>query len=110
MGGEFAQFIEWRFKEELCGSCCNMKIIKSSIISHESTKSLYLDSPAFWEQDNNWMGFEWNQADDYENSVYIYTRVGKYENQIILVILNLTLQSLKTMSWKQRATAVIALY
>ena len=29
-------------------------------------------------------------GDDYENSVYIYTRVGKYENQIILVILNLT--------------------
>ncbi len=90
MGGEFAQFIEWRFKEEL----------QWFMLQHENHQKFhnfmkvlnhfYLDSPAFWEQDNNWMGFEWNQADDYENSVYIYTRVGKYENQIILVILNLT--------------------
>lgn len=90
MGYEFAQFVEWRFKESL--QWFMLEHEHHSQFHHfiRNLNHIYLRSPAFWEQDMNWFGFEWMTADDRDNSVYIYSRAGAYDDQVILVILNLT--------------------
>lgn len=90
MGYEFAQFVEWRFKEELQWFMLENENHRKTQDFVKDLNHLYLESPAFWEQDMNWYGFEWLQADDRDNSVYIYSRSGAYDDQVILVILNLT--------------------
>lgn len=90
MGYEFGQSLEWRFKEELEW---NVLEIEENCKLHGFVRELnhfYLDSPALWEQEMSWYGFEWMQAADKDNSVYAYSRTAKNSSQVFLVILNLT--------------------
>ena len=89
MGGEFGQFIEWRFYEQL----------ERFLLQYDSHRLLqdfvrrlnhyYLNQPALWEKDSDWDGFSWISADDAENSVYAYIRRDSAGDERI-VILNLT--------------------
>ncbi len=90
MGYEFGQYLEWRCKEELEWNVLDLEPNHQLSGFVRDLNNLYLKTPAFWEQDLNWYGFEWMQAEDKDNSVYIYSRSSKYEGQVILVVLNLT--------------------
>ncbi len=90
MGYELGTFIEWRFYEELEWF---MLQYDRHCQLHDFIKALnhfYLENPAFWEEDDNWNGFEWLQADDAENSVYIFCRQSSQGRQKIITILNMT--------------------
>lgn len=74
MGAEFGQFIEWRFYEEL----------EWFMLDYESHRLLqdycsvlnkfYIDHPQLWADDHSWYGFEWIDATDTLNNVFIYKR------------------------------------
>lgn len=90
MGYELGTFIEWRFYEELEWF---MLEYERHCKLHDFVKSInhfYLNTPAFWEQDDSWNGFEWLQADDPENSVYIFCRYGAKDKNMMITVLNLT--------------------
>ncbi len=90
MGNEFAPYLEWRFYEQLEWFMLQYPRHREM---HDFVKQLnhfYLSRPAFWEIERSWDGFHWLDADDRENSIFSYARCGHDDNEIIVVILNMT--------------------
>ena len=46
---------------------------------------LYLDTPALWEDDFTWDGFQWIVADDSSQSIVVFLRRDKKGNEVIAV-------------------------
>ena len=94
MGGEFGQFLEWRFDDQLewniLGNEKNQKL-------HQFVKDLnafYLENRAMWELDQDWHGFEWINGDDKDNSVYSYIRRGTRKKDEVIVVANFSPQDI----------------
>ncbi len=80
MGGEFGQFIEWRFYEQLEWFLLGYEKHGQLHAFVRSLNHLYIDYPALWQNDRDWQGFRWISADDAMNSVYLFYR---QENQAV---------------------------
>ncbi len=89
MGYEIGQFVEWRFKEELEWFLLEFEAHAKHHAFVAEMNHLYLQLPAFWEQDDSWNGFSWNKVDDYMNSVLAFSRFDKGGARI-LCIYNMT--------------------
>lgn len=90
MGGEFGQFIEWRYSEEL-----EWSLLFSS--SHAALRDfvselnyLYKKEKSLWEQDDRYDGFEWIDAHNGDQSVFSYLRKGKDPKDFLVVVCNFT--------------------
>jgi len=86
MGGEFGQFIEWNYRQELdwflLDYPMHQKLQKfSSEINH-----LYLDNPPLWEMDYQEEGFKWIEPNDYSQSVLSYLRYDSSGSPLIAVL------------------------
>lgn len=89
MGSEFGQFIEWRFYEQL----------EWFMLQYESHKLLqdfvadlnhfYIKNPQMWQDDHSWGGFEWVDASDVKNNVFVFKRKGVAGQEDIYVALNM---------------------
>lgn len=85
MGAEFGQFIEWNEERELDWSLLSFD---THAAQKEFTKALclfYLHTPALWEYDNTWEGFEWADVDDSTNNVLAFFRRDKAGNLLLCV-------------------------
>ncbi|HHZ19043.1 MAG TPA: 1,4-alpha-glucan branching protein GlgB [Firmicutes bacterium] len=90
MGGEFAQFIEWRFYESL-----EWKMLAFDMhrMFHNYIKELnhfYLQQKALWELDHDGRGFFWIDADNNEQSVTVFCRTSEDPEDLLLVVCNFT--------------------
>ncbi|MHB1484191.1 MAG: 1,4-alpha-glucan branching protein GlgB [Saccharofermentanales bacterium] len=86
MGGEFGQFLEWRFYEQLEWNLLDLHMHAKL---HEYVKMinhLYLKHKPLWQNNENWDGFQWNNADDSQNSVYSFTRKSVGDDEILVVL------------------------
>ncbi len=90
MGGEFGQFIEWRFYEEL-----EWKLLKYPI--HDSMKSyvrdlnmLYKKEKSLWELDCTSDGFQWIDHNNADQSIISYVRKSKDKDDYLVIICNFT--------------------
>ncbi|MBN2852857.1 MAG: 1,4-alpha-glucan branching protein GlgB [Clostridia bacterium] len=88
MGIEIAQFMEWRYYESV-----EWFLLKYPIHNgfHEYVRALnrfYLDTPALYENDYSPYGFEWIDADNSVQSIYIFLRRSKTGKNSIIVINN----------------------
>ena len=74
MGNEMAQFIEWRFAEQLEWFLLDYE--KHAQYQHfvSQLNQLYLREPALWRQNYSWDGFKWLEADNAEQSVLLFLR------------------------------------
>ena len=84
MGGEIAQFIEWRYYEGLEWHLLDIEMHKKF---HDYVKELnrfYLDNAPFWQIDRSWDGFKWINAEDRDNSVLSYIRTAEDGEQVIV--------------------------
>ncbi|HXY34207.1 MAG TPA: 1,4-alpha-glucan branching protein GlgB [Planctomycetaceae bacterium] len=90
MGGEFGQWTEWNYDAELDWALFGHKYHDSLRRYVGDLNRVYRSEPALYEIDFKPEGFRWIQADDYQNSVYAYYRVGKDPNQIVVVVENFT--------------------
>lgn len=90
MGGEFAQFIEWRDREQLDWLLFEYEMHRNFHGFIRELNRLYLEEGAFWEQDNSWDGFEWIDPDNAEQSVISFIRKGKARKNDLFVICNFT--------------------
>ena len=87
MGTEIPQFIEWDEKRELDWFLLDYPLHKKT---HDYVRELnifYQQTPAFWQQDGGWDGFEWHVVDDADHNIFAFSRKAK-NGQEILVISN----------------------
>lgn len=90
MGDEFGQTNEWNFKKSLDWHLLAYPVHKGLQKMVKHLNHLYRNETAFYENQFSPEGFEWIQADDADNSVYIYLRKGQRKDDSCMVILNLT--------------------
>ena len=90
MGGEYGQFIEWKYDDSLDWHLLDYPMHKAM---HEYVRALnayYVDHQEFWQEDCDWSGFKWISCDDNENSVISFYRQGKEKDDQTIVICNFT--------------------
>ena len=88
MGYEFGQFIEWREYEGLEWFLVDEYETHRKHLQYiKELNNFYLKEKALYSNDRNWKGFEWIDADNAEQSVYIYCRTcasGKHKDIVVL--------------------------
>ncbi|MFN1216160.1 1,4-alpha-glucan branching protein GlgB [Chryseobacterium kwangjuense] len=89
MGDEFAQTGEWNFTRSLDWHLLQYPVHKGMQTLVKDLNHLYRDESALYENQFDKNGFEWVEADDLENSVYVYLRKGKRRDDVLMVVLNL---------------------
>ncbi|WP_184873855.1 MULTISPECIES: 1,4-alpha-glucan branching protein GlgB [unclassified Chryseobacterium] len=89
MGDEFGQTSEWNFTQSLDWHLLEYPVHKGLQTLVKELNHLYRTEPAFYENQFEKSGFEWVEADDLENSIYVYLRKGKRRDDVCMVILNL---------------------
>lgn len=93
MGGEFGQFVEWRFAEQLDWVLDKYEPhVKLRDFCAELGR-LYLEHPSLSEierESGEWRGFKWLNAEDRENSVLSFMRSNSSGNDKLVIIINFT--------------------
>ena len=85
MGSEFAHYIEWKYDDQLDWF---LLVYERHAPLQDYVKKLnhfYLNTPAFFELDKSWDGFQWITANDTDNSVVAFLRTDKKGNAILCV-------------------------
>jgi 1,4-alpha-glucan branching enzyme len=77
MGDEFGQTSEWNFTKSLDWHLLKYPVHKGIQEIVKELNHLYTSETALYENQFDKHGFEWVEADDMENSVYVYLRKGK---------------------------------
>jgi 1,4-alpha-glucan branching enzyme len=95
MGDEFAQTGEWNFTRSLDWYLLQYPVHKGMQTLIRDLNHLYRKETAFYENQFDKNGFEWVEADDLENSVYVYLRKGKRRDDVLMVVLNMIPQVLE---------------
>lgn len=91
MGCEFAQGIEWREYEGLEWNLINDNEINGQTqLFFKDMNHLYLDNKAFWELDHNYKGFNWIEADNNEQSILIFARRSRNDEDTLVFVVNFT--------------------
>lgn len=90
MGDEFGQTSEWNFKKSLDWHLLTYPVHKGLQKMVKDLNHIYRNETAFYENQFSPQGFEWVQADDADNSVFIYLRKGQRKDDSCMAILNLT--------------------
>ncbi|WP_322922577.1 1,4-alpha-glucan branching protein GlgB [Paenibacillus campi] len=88
MGGEFGQFIEWKDQDGLDWLLLDYEMHRKMQSYTRELNHLYVASPALWERDHDWEGYEWLNADDASNSVITYMRKGRKPGDTLIIIIN----------------------
>lgn len=88
MGGEFGQFIEWKDQEQLDWLLLDYESHRKQLAYTAALNRMYVEEKALWEQDHRWEGFEWLSADDHEQSVLSYMRMGTKPGDTLIVVIN----------------------
>jgi alpha-1,4-glucan:alpha-1,4-glucan 6-glycosyltransferase len=91
MGCEFAQPIEWREYEELEWNVIeDIEIHKKTHLFFKELNHLYLDNRSLWELDHDYRGFNWIEADNSEQSILIFNRRSRNDEDTLVFIINFT--------------------
>ncbi len=93
MGGEFGQFVEWRFAEQLDWMLGDYELHRKMSEYSENINKFYKTHPSFFEterEQGEWKGFKWLNAEDAASSVLSFMRMSEKTNEKIAVIINFT--------------------
>ncbi len=90
MGDEFGQTSEWASEGNLQWGLLQYLPHLGLQKFVEKLLLLYRTSPALFQNSYSPDGFEWIDADDTENSVYIYQRIAAEPQENLVIVLNLT--------------------
>ena len=87
MGTEIPQFIEWDENKELDWMLLDFPSHYNAHRFAQELNQYYRKTPALWQQDGGWEGFEWHVADDASHNVFAFSRKAA-DGQEVLVISN----------------------
>ncbi len=90
MGGEFGQFIEWNYKQELDWLLLDYPKHQEIKRYVKDLNEFYKRNNALYVKDYEHEGFEWIEADDYKQSVISFTRSGKKADDLRVILCNFT--------------------
>ncbi len=85
MGSEFAQVIEWNFKQGLDWLLLDHDSHKKIQDFSRDLNKFYLSASPLWENDESWEGFSWICHDDYMQSVISFRRIDRNGKEIVAV-------------------------
>ena len=85
MGSEFGQFIEWNYKQGLDWLLLDYDMHKKMLGFTKTLNNLYKDTPALWQIDYSWDGFQWISSEDNANSVIAFRRIDRDGKEIIAI-------------------------
>ena len=86
MGSDFAQFIEWDYHKALDWFLLSYPRHDEVRRWVRELNHYYKAHPALWEQDDNWMGFEWLNVDDADRSAIAFLRTARNEERIVVAV------------------------
>lgn len=92
MGGEFGQFIEWKYDDSLDWHLLDYPLHKALHDYVRQLNQFYVLHRELWEEDSAWSGFQWISCDDRANSVIAFYRQGASPEDMTVVICNFTPQ------------------
>ena len=87
MGTEIPQFIEWDENKELDWMLLDFPSHYNAHRFAQELNQYYRKTPALWQQDGGWEGFEWHVVDDASHNVFAFSRKSA-DDQEVLVISN----------------------
>lgn len=87
MGGELPQFNEWHFEDQLDWNLLEFEMHRKFNRFIQDLNFFYLENKSLWEQDYNWEGFRWNDADDANRNILCYRRIS-LKGEALVIILN----------------------
>ena len=89
MGGEFAHFIEWKYDDQLDWFLLVYERHAPLQSCVKALNHLYRSTPALYQVDDSWNGFQWITANDSDNSVVAFLRTDQ-EGKALLCVTNFT--------------------
>ena len=85
MGSEFAQFIEWNFKQGLDWLLLGYEKHRKRQQFVKTLNRFYLENRELWEVDTGWDGYEWIEPDDRDRSVIAFRRKDRKGRELVVV-------------------------
>ena len=86
MGSEIGQFKEWDYKEGIEFFLKEYPLHKKLSLFVKELNELYKTTPALYEIEDSWDGFEWLAADDNERNFLAYQRKDRQGNTVVVMI------------------------
>lgn len=88
MGNELAPFLEWRYYEGLEWKMLEHDAHRAFYRYLNDLNHFYLKEKSLWEQDKSWDGFRWIDANNQEQSIFVYQRISREPKTYSLVVIN----------------------
>ena len=85
MGCEFAQFIEWNYKQQLDWLLLDYEAHRQMRDFVRDLNHYYLETPCLWQVEDSWDGFAWIAHDDNTRNIIIFRRMDEKGNEIIVL-------------------------
>ena len=85
MGSEFGHFIEWKDDDQLDWFLLVYERHPELQRCVRRLNHLYRETPALWQVDDGWDGFQWVCANDCDNSVVAFLRTDRAGNALLCV-------------------------
>ena len=86
MGTEFGQFKEWNYKEGVEFFLKDYPMHSKLSEAIKELNKIYKTTPALYEIEDSWDGFEWLAADDSDRNFLAYKRKDKQGKELIALI------------------------
>ena len=90
MGGEFGQFIEWKYDDSLDWHLLKYPLHQAMQAYVKALNKYYVEHKEMWQDDFDWTGFSWISCDDTANSVIAFYRQGQDPGDLTVVVCNFT--------------------
>ena len=86
MGSEIGQFREWDYEGQIEWFLLDYAAHAKFQHYVSELNHLYLETPALWQIDDSWQGFQWIDADNREQSIISYRRIDRKGKELLILI------------------------